>query len=89
MDVDRGRELGRIRGGSTGRGLGDGRGKDGKKFPEMKIAEKKRGVAARVAGKTAKTYCTLTSTTTTKTTDTKRKEDRTFAIRTLVYGKSV
>ena len=45
---------------------------DGKKFPEMKIAEKKRGVAARVAGKTAKIYCTLTSTTTTKTTDTKR-----------------
>ena len=27
MDVDRGRELGRIGGGSTGRGLGDGRGK--------------------------------------------------------------
>ena len=44
MDVDRGRELGRIGGGSTERGLGDGRGKDGKKFPrsfEMKIAEKK------------------------------------------------
>ena len=71
MDVDRGRQLGRIGGGSTGRGLGDGRGKDGKKFPrrfEMKIAEKKRGVA----GKTAKLNCTLTSTTTTKTTDTKR-----------------
>ena len=29
VDVDRGRELGRIGGGSTGRGLGDGRGKDG------------------------------------------------------------
>ena len=35
---------------------------------EMKIAEKKTGVA----GKTAKLNCTLTSTTTTKTTDTKR-----------------
>ena len=71
MDVDRGRELGRIGGGSTGRGLGDGRGKDGKNFPrrfEMKIAEKKRGVA----GKKAKLNCTLTSTTTTKTTNTKR-----------------
>ena len=46
MDVDRGRELGRIGGWITGRGLGDGRGKDGKKFPrrfEMKIAEKKKG----------------------------------------------
>ena len=43
----------------------------------------------KMAGKTAKLNCTLTSTTTTKTTDTKRKEDRTFAIRTLVYGKSV
>ena len=28
MEVDRGRELGRIRGGTTKRGLGDGRGKD-------------------------------------------------------------
>ena len=46
MEVYRGRELGRIGGGSTGRGLGDGRGKDGKNLPlrfEMKIAEKKKG----------------------------------------------
>ena len=29
MDVDRGRDLGKIGGGSTGKGLGDGRGRTG------------------------------------------------------------
>ena len=54
---------------------------NGKNFPrrfEMKVAKKKRGgkklkmYETKMAGKTAKLNCTLTSTTTTKTTDTKR-----------------
>ena len=53
---------------------------NGKNFArrfEMKVAKKKKGkkklmYETKLAGKTAKLNCTLTSTTTTKTTDTKR-----------------